>query len=60
MASLTNRQAARQRVREMFESALNRAIPLDETIPLKGSSFEDFEEVCYEAGRPVLSALVEE
>jgi len=60
MAALTDRKAARERLLSMFQSALDRAIPADEREPLKGSTFADFEQVCYEVGRPVVAALVEE
>ena len=60
MAALTSRHVARERLSKMFQSVLDRAIPSDEKIPLKGSTFSEFEEVCYEVGRPVVAALVEE
>ena len=46
MPALTDRQAARERLTKMFESALDRVIPADEEVALKGSTFADFEEVC--------------
>ena len=44
MASLTTRKAARDRIRQVFEAALDRVIPAGESIPLKGTAFLDFEE----------------
>jgi hypothetical protein len=60
MPALTTRQAARQRVRQIMDSALERMIPADGSKPLRGSVFADFENQAYEVGNEVLSALMEE
>ena len=43
MSALTTRQDARERLRKMFEGALDQLIPPDESVRLKGSRFADFE-----------------
>jgi hypothetical protein len=58
--ALTTREAARERVRQIMEIALERMIPTDESRPLRGSIFADFENQAYEVGNEVLTALMEE
>ena len=60
MPALTTRQAARERVRQIMESALERMIPADGSKPLKGAVFAEFENQAYEVGNEVLTALMEE
>ena len=60
MASLTTRKAARDRIRQVFEAALDRVIPAGESIPLKGTAFLDFEEQVEGLSRQVLPVLMEE
>lgn len=60
MPALTNRQAARVRLQQMFASALDRFVPLDESVPLKGKTFLDFENQVDEVGKPLLAAMMEE
>ena len=60
MPALTTRQAARDRVRQTFESALERMIPEEESKPLRGAVFAEFENQAYEVGNEVLTALMEE
>lgn len=43
MAARTTRQAARDKLRAVFQAALDRMIPPDESVPLKGATFLDFE-----------------
>ena len=60
MPALTTRQAARERILSMTVAALDRMIPADEKVALKGSIFADFEEQAYTVGNEVLAALMEE
>ena len=60
MPAMTTREAARQRVLSIFQSALDRIIPADERIPLRGQYFQDFEEQALELTRAAGSAVVEE
>ena len=60
MAARTTREAARERIRKTFEAALDRAIPLDETVPLKGTRFIDFENQADALKRALLPTFLEE
>ena len=60
MSALTTRQDARERLRKMFEGALDHLIPPDESVPLKGSRFSDFEDQVEALGRDVLPVALEE
>jgi hypothetical protein len=60
MSALTTRQDARERLRKVFEGALDRLIPADESIPLKGARFTDFEDQVETLGREVLPVALEE
>jgi DNA-directed RNA polymerase subunit RPC12/RpoP len=60
MSALTNRREARERALAAFRDALDRIIPPDESIPLKGSKFVDFEDQVEEVAQAVLPTLLEE
>jgi len=60
MSALTTRQAARARAMAAFGAALDRMIPSDESIPLKGSKFVDFEDQVEGVARAALPVLLEE
>ena len=60
MSALTTRQDARERLRKMFEGALDPFIPPDESVPLKGTRFTDFEDQVEAFGRAVLPVALEE
>ena len=60
MPAQTTRQEARARLRKLYESCLDRFIPPDENIPLKGRTFIEFEEQTYRHGNEVLAAMLEE
>lgn len=60
MPALTTREAARERVRQVFETALERMIPKDPSVPLRGALFTDFEQQAYGVGNPVVTTLMEE
>ena len=60
MPARTTRQQARERVLRTMTEALDRMIPPDETVPLKGSTFRDWEDQAAEVRRAVLPTLLEE
>ena len=44
MPARSTRQEARARILKAFAAQLDRVIPEDETVPLKGATFADFED----------------
>ena len=60
MPARTTRQEARARLQRMFSTALDRLVPADESVPLKGRLFIDFENQVDEVGKPLLAAMMEE
>jgi hypothetical protein len=60
MPARTTRQEARARLQKMFATALDRLVPPDESVPLKGRVFLDFENQVDEVGKPLLAAMMEE
>lgn len=60
MPSRTTRQAARARILAVFRAQLDRVIPPDETIPLKGATFADFEDQVETLAQAALPVALEE
>jgi ribosomal protein S14 len=60
MPARTTRQEARARIMAVMAAELDRLIPLDEEVPLKGSTFADFEDRVEELARGVLPTVLEE
>jgi hypothetical protein len=60
MSARTDRQAARQRMQAVFEDALDRLIPADESTPLRGGTFLEWEEQADEFKAEVIGCLLEE
>ena len=60
MPALTSREAARERLRKLFEERLEQFIPQDKSVPLHGSTFDVFETQAEECGLPLLAAMMEE
>jgi len=60
MSSRTTRAAARSRVLKVLTGAVDRIIPADESIPLKGGRFVDFEDQVEELVRTVVPVMLEE
>lgn len=60
MPARTTRQAARARILAVMEAHLDRMIPLDEAIPLKGATFADFEDQVEDLARGSLPVVLEE
>jgi hypothetical protein len=60
MPALTSRKESRQRLLKLFQKSLDRIIPEDESAPLRGQTFRDFENQAEELRRTLLPALLEE
>lgn len=60
MAALTDRQKARERLSQVFQSILDKVIPADEAVPLAGGKFIDWEEQGDELARTVVPMFLEE
>ena len=60
MAALTTRKDARERLLKLFEDSLDRIIPPEELIPLKGQTFRDFEDQVEAVRKTILPAILEE
>ena len=60
MAARTTRQEARARILATFEAQLDRIIPQDEDIPLKGATFVDFEDQAESLAQAALPVVLEE
>lgn len=60
MPARSTRQEARARILAAFQGQLDRMIPADEAIPLKGSTFADFEDQVEELARSAFPAVLEE
>jgi len=60
MASRTTREAARARIRAGFEKALDQVIPTDESVPLRGRTFIEWESQADAFDQAVTTTLLEE
>jgi len=60
MPALRTRKAARERITKVFQTVLDRLVPADESKPLRGRIFAEFEEHIYKEGNEILAALLEE
>ena len=60
MAARTTREAARARIRAAFERSLDRIIPADEQVPLKGRTFGEWEDQADAFDWAVTGTLLEE
>lgn len=60
MSALTTRQAARERLLGHLQAEVDRRIPADESIPIKGSTFLDFENMAEKASNDFYTVLLEE
>ena len=60
MPARTTRQEARARIRAAMEAQLDRMIPEDEEVPLKGATFADFEDQVEALARTALPVVLEE
>jgi hypothetical protein len=60
MAARTTRREARERVIKSFMDSLDRIIPVDETVPLRGRTFLDWERQADVMRKAVLPTLLQE
>lgn len=60
MGTLHSRAQARNRLRQLLEAELDRLLPADESVPLKGRIFRDFEDQADELKATLLPAFLEE
>ena len=60
MAARTTRQAARARLQATFQKALDQVIPADESIPLRGRTFIEWEDQADAFDQAVTTTLLEE
>jgi hypothetical protein len=60
MAARTTRQEARARILAAFSVQLDRMIPEDESVPLKGATFTDFEDQAEVLAQTALPVVLEE
>ena len=60
MPARTTREQARQRAIDAFAASLDRIIPPDPSVPLRGSTFADWEGQVAEMRRAVLTTVLEE
>ncbi|MBU0637775.1 MAG: hypothetical protein KKB50_02845 [Planctomycetes bacterium] len=60
MPARTTREEARARILAAFEAQLDRVIPVDETVSLKGATFADFEDQVETLAQAALPVALEE
>ena len=60
MAALTDRQKARERLSQVFQSILDKMIPADEAVPLAGRKFVEWEDLGDEVDRTLVPVFLEE
>jgi hypothetical protein len=60
MAALTDRQKAREKLSQVFQSILDKMIPADEAVPLSGSKFVEWEDLGDEVDRTLVPVFLEE
>jgi len=60
MPARSTRQEARARILAAFQAQLERMIPEDEEVPLKGATFADFEDQVEQLARTALPVALEE
>jgi len=60
MPARSTREEARARILATFAAQLDRMIPEDETVPLKGATFADFEDQVEALARAALPVVLEE
>ena len=60
MSALTDRQKARERLSQVFQSILDKMIPADNSVPLAGSKFIEWEDQGDELARTMVPLFLEE
>ena len=60
MSTMTSRQAARERILKQIQGEVDRLLPADESVPLQGRTFLDFENVAERVSNDLYVTIVEE
>lgn len=60
MAALRTRQEARERIIKAFMDSLEAVVPADESVPLRGKTFRDFELQARSVREAVIPTVLEE
>ena len=60
MSALTDRQKARERLSQVFQSILDKMVPADESVPLPGKKFIEWEDLADEVDRTLVPVFLEE
>jgi len=60
MSALTDRQKAREKLSQVFQSILDKMIPADNSVPLEGRKFIDFEDQGEEVIHSLIPVFLEE
>jgi hypothetical protein len=60
MAALRTRKEARERIIKAFMSSLDQVVPADESVPLQGKTFRDFELQARRVKEALIPTLLEE
>ena len=60
MSALTDRQKAREKLSQVFQSILDKMIPADNSVPLEGRKFIDFEDQGDEVIHSLIPVFLEE
>ena len=60
ISALTNRQKARERLSQVFQSILDKMVPADESVPLPGKKFIEWEDLADEDDRTLVPVFLEE
>lgn len=60
MSALTDRQKARERLSQVFQSILDKIVPADESVPLPGKKFVEWEDLADQVDRTLVPVFLEE
>jgi hypothetical protein len=60
MSALTDRQKARERLSQVFQSILDKMVPANESVPLPGKKFVEWEDLADEVDRTLVPTFLEE
>ena len=60
MSARTDRQKARERLGQVFQSILDKMIPPDDAVPLPGKQFIEWEDLADEVDRTLVPTFLEE
>jgi hypothetical protein len=60
MSALTDRHKACERLNQVFQSSLDKMVPADESVPLPGKRFIEWEDLADEVDRTLVPVFLEE